>query len=313
MAGWLLVSLALSPTIIYKPPLPTSTAAPTTMATAQGGSDAPPGNTGPDPSRGPDHAVDESDDADGEFVTLQKTLSQKRRAAKESPESRLQRAFPFPFLPNIRPLTISDYESCVALETAAFPHSEHRASPEKFKYRLSVCPELSLSVFCTVVPAQAAKGWTIETLASAKPVETDRPDKAVSVLLAHIVATKCCGDVVGDSDMDYPEDWRTRGGRSADVGHQESGRTVALHSLAVSPKMQGCGLGKMIVKAYLQQINNSGLADRVALICQDYLVSYYERFGFKHVGKSKAEFGGGGWHDMVHDLPGPPKSSALHM
>lgn len=33
-----------------------------------------------------------------------------------------------------------------------------------------------------------------------------------------------------------------------------------------------------------------------------YLVSYYERFGFKHAGKSDSAFGGGGWHDMVFDL-----------
>lgn len=30
-----------------------------------------------------------------------------------------------------------------------------------------------------------------------------------------------------------------------------------------------------------------------------YLVAYYQRFGFQHMGESKAEFGGGGWHDMV--------------
>ncbi|KAK3324255.1 acyl-CoA N-acyltransferase [Cercophora scortea] len=251
--------------------------------------------------RGADHAVDESDDADGDFVNLQKTLSQKRRAAKESSDGRLQRVFPFPFLPNIRPLTSSDSASCVALENAAFPHPDHRASPEKFEYRLATCPELSLGIFCTVIPAQA-KGWDIETLATARPVETDRPDKAVSVLLAHIVSTRCHGDTVSDRDMDYPKDWRTRGGRAAEVGHQESGRTVALHSLAVSPKLQGCGLGKMIMKSYLQQMSNSGLADSVALICQDYLVSYYERFGFKHIGESKAQFGGGGWHDMIFEL-----------
>jgi hypothetical protein len=28
-------------------------------------------------------------------------------------------------------------------------------------------------------------------------------------------------------------------------------------------------------------------------------MSYYERSGFKHLGESKAQFGGGGWHDMV--------------
>lgn len=119
-----------------------------------------------------------------------------------------------------------------------------------------------------MVPSQV-KGWDIETLRHARPVETDRADGAVSVLLAHIISTRCRGDVVSDADMDYPRDWRTRGGRCADVGHQESGRTVAVHSLAVLPRLHGCGVGRMIVKSYLQQMNNSGLADKVALICQD--------------------------------------------
>jgi len=255
----------------------------------------------------PDQAVDESSDADGDFVMLQKTISQKKRAP-ESPESRLQKAFPFPFCPNVRPLTVSDLASVVALENAAFSHPEHRASPEKLEYRLTTCPELSLGVFCTVTPDQVkACEWEIETLSTAQPVETDRADGAVSVLLAHIVSTRCSGTVVTDGDMDYPKDWRTRNGRSTQVGHQEDGRTVALHSLAVHPKLQGCGLGKMIMKAYLQQMNNAGLADRVALICQDYLVVYYERFGYKCVGESAAQFGGGGWHDMVFELSGPPK------
>ncbi len=44
-----------------------------------------------------------------------------------------------------------------------------------------------------------------------------------------------------------------------------------------------------------------------------HLVSYYERSGYKHLGESKAQFGGGGWHDMVNipfpfplDGPGKP-------
>jgi GNAT superfamily N-acetyltransferase len=153
-------------------------------------------------------------------------------------------------------------------------------------------------------------------LASAKPVETHRADGAVSVLLAHIVSTASLNETVTDSDMGFPADWRTRGGKSTELGHQESGRTIALHSLAVAPKLQGCGVGKMIVKAYIQQMNNSGLADRVALLCQDYLMNYYERFGFQSKGASPAQFGGGGWHDMVRhcfldDTKGrfPPRST----
>lgn len=87
----------------------------------------------PSPSQEADQAVDESSDVDGDFAALQKMLSQKRRAAKDSPECRLYKALPFitTFAPNIRPLTISDLESCILLENTAFPNPDHRASPEK--------------------------------------------------------------------------------------------------------------------------------------------------------------------------------------
>ncbi|KAL2258509.1 hypothetical protein VTK26DRAFT_8163 [Humicola hyalothermophila] len=317
-------------------------------------------------SRETDQAVDESSDVDGDFAAEQKMLSQKRRAAKDSPESRLQKALPFvsTFSPNIRPLTISDLDACIALENAAFTNPEHRASPEKFEYRLTVCPELSLGVFLTVVPPPppkddpssssgchhpAAALSAIETFPHARPVETDRADGAVSVLLAHIVATRCRGDVISDADMAVPKGWRLRKSRwkgrktgdgegggggdggeekekekrkigdgegegkvkdeevKEDAGHCEGGRTVGLHSLAVLPRLQRCGIGQMVMRAYLDQMKNSGLVERVALICRDHLVSYYERSGFTHVGESKAQFGGGGWHDMVYDLPLPAK------
>jgi GNAT superfamily N-acetyltransferase len=120
-----------------------------------------------------------------------------------------------------------------------------------------------------VIPEQA-KNLGIETLSTARPVETGRVDGAVTVLLAHIISTRCRGDSIVDADMAYPKDWRTRGGRSADdVGHQEAGRTVGIHSLAVLPRLHRCGIGQMIMKAYLDQMRNSGLVDRVALICQD--------------------------------------------
>jgi len=124
-----------------------------------------------------------------------------------------------------------------------------------------------------VIPSQA-KGWSIDTLPHAKLVETDRADGAVSVLLAHIVSTRCRGDTVTDADMDYPKDWAARGGRSADVGNQEDGRSVAVHSLAVLPQVHGCGIGKTILKSYLQYMHSSGIAEKVTLICQDVRCCY---------------------------------------
>lgn len=124
-------------------------------------------------------------------------------------------------------------------------------------------------MFLTVVPDQA-KTLGIETLQTANPVETNRVDGAVSVLLAHIISTRCRGDVIVDADMAYPKEWRNRSTRAAqEVGHQEGGKTVGVHSLAVLPRVHRCGIGQMIMKAYLDQMRNCGLVDRVALICQD--------------------------------------------
>ncbi|TPX14983.1 uncharacterized protein E0L32_004813 [Thyridium curvatum] len=239
-------------------------------------------------------AIDDSD-ADPEYAMAQQEMNQQKWESKDEKQA-IQKVLPFTFAPNIRPLTMDDFESAVALEHAAFP-PEHRASREKIEYRLTACPELSMGLFCTA-PPETAKEAGLETAEAAKPVETDRADGAVSVLLAHIISTASNNKVVTDDDMLYPKDWKTSGLTGHKVGHQQDGRMVAIHSLAVSPKVQGCGLGKLIMKAYLQQMQQSGVADSVAILCQDYLVDYYSRFGFQNLGESKATFGGGGWTDM---------------
>ncbi|KAI1321993.1 hypothetical protein F5Y16DRAFT_387935 [Xylariaceae sp. FL0255] len=259
-----------------------------------------------------DAAVDDTEDLSDDFVEMQKTISNERRREKNAHGHGISDLLPFQFAPNIRPLTISDLESCVALENAAFANPNHRCSKEKFEYRLTSCSELSMGVFCTVVPAKAhAESFDMDTLGTARPVETGRDDGAVSMLMAHIIATRSHDDVVTDDAMGLPLPQHS-GGSSDEkgveqrqrqrLGNQESGRTLCIHSLAVHPKVQGVGIGKLILKAYLQQVKNSDLADRVALICQEYLINYYKRFGFTHAGPSKASFGGGGWHDMTFQL-----------
>lgn len=68
--------------------------------------------------------------------------------------------------------------------------------------------------------------------------------------------------------MEIPTGWQASQVQHVEKGHREGGRTICVHSLAVSPKLQGCGLGKLIMKSFLQQMKNLG-AERVALICQD--------------------------------------------
>lgn len=76
-------------------------------------------------------AIDESDDLDDDVAHSQKTASETRRRQSKVGESRINSILPFPFLPNTRPLTVSDIESCLALENAAFSNPQHRCSKEK--------------------------------------------------------------------------------------------------------------------------------------------------------------------------------------
>jgi len=82
-----------------------------------------------------------------------------------------QRQAPTAFHPYTRPLTISDLDSVVALENAAFSNPEERATREKLLYRLSKCGEICYGLFCTVVPGSGTKAVTLET---GRPVETGR-------------------------------------------------------------------------------------------------------------------------------------------
>ena len=82
----------------------------------------------------------------------------------------------------------------------------------------------------------------------------------------------------------------------------EEGRTIALHSLAVLPAYQKLGIGSILLKSYLQRMGDSAIADQIALITHEQHVQFYEGFGFANKGKSKAQFGGGGWSDLVMEF-----------
>lgn len=102
-----------------------------------------------------------------------------------------------------------------------------------------------------------------------------------------------------DASVDYPREWQSPVPPSDLRGHQEHGRTVAVHSLAVLPTFRTRGLGKIIMKSYQQRIESSGIADRLSLVAHDNLISFYEQLGFVNKGASQCEFGGGGWVDVV--------------
>ena len=50
-------------------------------------------------------------------------------------------------------------------------------------------------------------------------------------------------------------------------------------------------------------METSGIADRIALLAHDHLVDMYEGMGFDGAGKSNVRFAGGGWNDLVSEIP----------
>ena len=201
-------------------------------------------------------------------------------------------------LPGIVSPTVSYIQRTTATATASHPQrnrppNRNLTSPPspQFQYRLAKCSELSLGIFTS------SESSSIPTYASAAPVYSGAPARKC-VLLGHIVATKTNGSTVDDSDMSIPSDDPS----DPSLGNKEEGRTVAIHSLAVLPEFQHKGLGSTIMKAYLDRLAKQDVADRAVLIAHEEMITYYEKFGFKNKGKSSAQFGGGGWFDMVKEI-----------
>ncbi|KAF1983348.1 acyl-CoA N-acyltransferase [Aulographum hederae CBS 113979] len=198
-------------------------------------------------------------------------------------------------------LTLKDVDSCVLLENACFePHE--RATPEKIEYRITKCSGLCMGIFSTATPSTENPSLISAATASTAHAPSNATPENKSILLAHLIATKTTNPDVRDEDMAYPSDWRTNQSPDPSIGHREHGRTVAVHSLAVLPTHQGKGLGKMLMKTFIQRVHDSQAADRVALLTFDHLVPYYESLGFECKGRSEATFGGGNWNSMVKDL-----------
>lgn len=167
----------------------------------------------------------------------------------------------------------------------------------QFLYRFTRCGEICLGLFTSARSDSAEHDFSVPTAAVAQPVTSDDPERK-SILLAHCVATKSTNSAVLDADMEIPENW-AKSSKFGTVGHNDAGRTICIHSLAVLPSYHGKGLGSTLLKAYIQRIEQSDVADRIALLAHGSLVGFYEMFGFVNKGPSKAEFGGGNWVDMV--------------
>ena len=171
---------------------------------------------------------------------------------------------------------------------------------------------------------------------AARPPDSNDPEHK-SLLLGHVIATMTTGDAVTAASMDFPSTFPSQpdfdpkakipkplapqGGPSetgepavpkdstidldstAVLGDNPFGRTIAIHSVTVAPPFQKQGHGRTLLKAYLQRMESSGIADRAALLAHPGKVKWYvDTFSFEDKGESKVSFAGGGWHDLVSNF-----------
>jgi len=191
--------------------------------------------------------------------------------------------------PENQTLSVFDVDQCTKVEEEAFP-PEERASREKFLYRLTRCPELSLGLFTQPTKAEAE--------------ESNTPPQRR--LMAHVVSTRTPAPSVTEASMGIPSNWKTRRSSlpSSDddeepLGHQEQGGTICIHSVAVAPEFQKMGLGSILMKSYIARIKDSKSAKQLALLAHDHLVPFYKGLGFENLGPSAVTSHGGNWNNMV--------------
>ena len=94
-----------------------------------------------------------------------------------------------------------------------------------------------------------------------------------------------------DSSFTAVEDWS-----------QNPGGYISITSLSIAPAAQSRGLGKILL-AEMKKIAQRDGRVGINLTCHDYLITYYEKYGFVNEGLSQSIYAGEVWYDLVWDNP----------
>lgn len=80
--------------------------------------------------------------------------------------------------------------------------------------------------------------------------------------------------------------------------HKPEGEYQTVFGLDVLPQYRKKGIAGKLLN-YLIKVSMDRGKKGMVLTCKDYLVYYYEKFGFEHRGVSASSHGGAKWNDMV--------------
>ena len=79
--------------------------------------------------------------------------------------------------------------------------------------------------------------------------------------------------------------------------HNPRGQWQSVFGFCVVPDMRGKGCAPALMKAFIEKARQEGRRGLI-LTCKDYLIHYYEQFGYVNRGVSKSQHGGAVWYDM---------------
>lgn len=81
----------------------------------------------------------------------------------------------------------------------------------------------------------------------------------------------------------------------------EEGPYFAILSVLTADEHRKKGFAEQVLNDSLEAAKEAGLRG-ATLACKDYLIAYYEKFGFEKVGVSESAHGGAVWNDMRFDF-----------
>lgn len=83
--------------------------------------------------------------------------------------------------------------------------------------------------------------------------------------------------------------------------HYKDGSWQAIFGVNTIPSYRKRGLAVKLMNYVIQDARNQGRKGCI-LTCKKELIAYYEKFGYKNLGKSESVYGGATWYDMRLDF-----------
>lgn len=107
------------------------------------------------------------------------------------------------------------------------------------------------------------------------------------------------GRIVGFINGGVTDERRIRDEMFEDCGlHKAEGKYQSIFGLDVIPECRRQGVAAALMEHMIKMAQERGKKG-VILTCKDRLIHYYEKFGYRNLGRSASVHGGAVWYDML--------------